>query len=340
MQQKIDAVVLAGNKDASRNFAKRNKNFLKVGGQPILAHVLNALDKVARVRRIFVVGPEAEIADLLASRKAGWQTKVCVMEQKETLLDNAWGAFIESLGEGYREGDEDKSPALQDHAALFLGGDLPLVSSEEINEFLDGCFSKDLDYGAGMTEEAHLNRFYPKDGKPGIEMSYLHLANGSFRLNNLHFVRPFRIGNRTYMQRAYRARYQKQVFNIIRIMKDIFTTPGLGLKPVMIYLMLQCCTLCQALRLRWLLRFIRRHITEEQVTNVANKMLDAHTAVIPTTVGGAAIDVDNEKDLKTINTRYDEFAKLPAKPSPSPSSSPSASAGSSASQQASKPASQ
>ena len=307
MSKPIDAVVVAGTGDASKNFSGVNKNLLPVAGRPVLGRVIDALDGARTIRRIFVVGPSNDLKSLVASCGQAWKTRVQVVQQKETALDNALAGFYASLGPRYRPGDERRDPQVAAHPALIMGGDLPLVSAAEIDEFLTGCASKDIDYGLGLTEEAHLRRFYPAKGKPGIRMAYLHLATGSFRLNNLHFARPFRIGNMPYLQRIDRARYQRELGNMLRIAKDMLV--NLGLRPVLTYLLLQCCVLLQSLGLRRLLAFARRWATEAIVTNAANRMLRTRAAIITTSGGGAAIDVDNERDYQTIEARFKEFTK-------------------------------
>lgn len=309
MTDAIDAVVLAGTGDASKNFAGTNKTLLPVAGRPVLAHVLAALGKARRVRRAFVVGPVAELrAPVDAACKAaglGRRMPVQLVQQTETALDNALAGFYASLGPDYQPGDEQRDARVADHPALIMGGDLPLISAAEVDEFLDACLAKDIDYCLGLTEEAHLKRFYPRAGKPGIEMAYLHLASGSFRVNNLHFARPFRIGNMGYLQRIYRARYQREFGNMARIAMDLLFK--LGLKPMLVYLLLQCCVVFQSLRLKRLLALARRLATEALVTQVANRMLDTRAAIVTTSIGGCAIDIDNERDYQTIQARYRDF---------------------------------
>ena len=309
MSETINVVVLAGNRGASRNFMARNKNLLLVNGRPILVHVLDALQQVERVGRMVVVGSQDEIASLVAgySAECGWQKPMEVIEQKQTLIENGWSGFCHIIGEEVPLGSMPVDKTLQDTRVMFMAGDLPLVTPVEINEFLDGCFRVDADYYCGVTEATNLARFSPYQGKPGLSMAYLHLASGSYRLNNMHLARPFKVGNLTYLQRGYQARYQKQPINILKSIHDLWSTHGLGMKPVFLYLRLQCCVLLQALKLRRLLDWTRRSITQKKVTDLACTILQTRVTAVVTTHAGAAIDVDNQRDYETICLRYDEF---------------------------------
>ena len=309
MIETIDAIVLAGDRSGSRNFAGGNKNFLELAGKPLLLHVIGALNDVAEIARIAIVGPATAISELLQDRQAELRDnlEIIVVEQKDTAYDNFWAAFLQLLGDTYSPGIESTNKRFEDKAVLLVPGDTPLMRADEIREFLGRCAAQDLDYGVGMTEERFLRRFGPKDGTPGIEMNYLHLSSGSFRLNNLHFARPFRVGKREYVERIYEYRYQRQLMNMLRVVKDILLTPGLGLRPVAFYLYAQLATRCFARGYHRLLAMVRQRLTPQKVTRIASILLQANVRIIETSGGGCAIDVDNEKDYETLRLRYDEF---------------------------------
>ncbi len=309
MNQSIDAVVLAGNRGASLNFAGGNKNFLVIEGKPILEHVLDALEHAPLVSRIIVVGPLEDITALIGDKlqSGNWQTPIDVIEQHNTLIENAWHGFTHAIGENVVIGEQPRNAALVEKPVLFLAGDIPLVSSEEISEFLQKSFDSEADYCCGMSEERSMRRFYPTEDKPGVEMAYLHLSTGSYRLNNMHFARPFKMGNLSYVQRVYRARYQKQTLNILKIAGDLFSTEGLGLKAVWLYARLQFCVLLQALRMQGLLQRTRASLSKDDVIDVARILLQARATIVETTRGGAAIDVDNKADFEAICLRFQEF---------------------------------
>jgi GTP:adenosylcobinamide-phosphate guanylyltransferase len=313
MEEPIDAIVLAGDRGGSRNFAGGNKNFLDLAGRPLLAHVISALNDVAQVTRIAIVGPAAAITELLQNEQTGLRDNLetLVIEQKDTAYENFWAAFLCLLGNEYAPGLEASNTDVEDKAVLIVPGDAPLMRASEVKEFLDGCAGRGLDYGVGMTEQRFLRRFGRRDDNPGIEMNYLHLSTGSFRLNNLHFARPFKVRNRQYIERIYEYRYQRQLMNMLRVVKDILLTRGLGFRPVALYLYAQFATHCFARGYHRLLAGVRKRLTPAKVTNIAGILLQTRVQIVETTGGGCAIDIDNETDYETLSQRYHEFTMQP-----------------------------
>lgn len=306
----IDAIVLAGDSGGSRNFAGINKNFLKIADRPLLAHVLAALHDVERITRIAVVGPAVDMARLMEEYGSEFEpvTQILLVDQQDTLYANFWAAFRRLLGDRYTPGAEQHDPELEATAVLVMAGDMPMATTAEIDEFLDGCAGLDADYRVGMTEQRFLARFESRPGKPGIDMRCLHLSTGSFRLNNLHFARPFKIGNRAYLERVYRIRYQNNVANVFASARDIARIQG-GRQALGLYCRAQLALWFRSLQLRRLFDLARRGLTPERATSVAGRLLDATVAIVETTGGGCAIDVDSETDYRTLCTRYEEFAR-------------------------------
>ena len=75
-----DAVLLAGDRGASRTVCGSNKSFLPLNGTPLFIHVLRALGRAELVRRICIVGPHARLEQELREREAAIQEQV-VSEQ-------------------------------------------------------------------------------------------------------------------------------------------------------------------------------------------------------------------------------------------------------------------
>jgi GTP:adenosylcobinamide-phosphate guanylyltransferase len=307
----IDAIVLAGDRGGSRSITGTNKNFLEIDGEPLLARVILALDGVARIERVAIVGPSQEIRAVLAATRPALSgsTGFSVLEQKETAYENFWSAFTHLLGDDYEAGTEHYDKQLAAKPVLVLPGDTPLLAAGEIDEFLDACRDDGLDYGVGMTEEKYLRRFGPASGTPGVVFNYLHLSTGSYRLNNLHFARPFRVQNRDYIERIYRIRYQGQLFNMLQVVLDILRTKGLGLRPIWLYLRLQLALVLNARGRKKSLARVRRNITPEEVTRIACTLLDANVEIVTTTDGRSAVDIDNETDYRTVCERFEEYSR-------------------------------
>ena len=310
VKEPIDAIVLAGDRAASNNFAGMNKLFLKVDGLPLLLHVLSALDDVQRVDRLFVVGPADDIETLLSEGDARLDshTPIHVVEQRNTAYENFWTAFVKSI-DGYQPGLERQDTQVAEKLVLVVPSDMPFVSTAEIDEFLDGCNMAHLDYCIGATAEPNMRRFLPTPDKPGIEMSYLHLDCASLRLNNLHLIRPFSVKHRDYIERAYELRYQKRFFNVALVIWEMFRIPGFGPKAISTYGYYQLSMVFRALGWTKPLQYTRSKVTRAKVTHLSCMLLGARVGIVETSIGGCVIDVDNAADYETIQQRFLEFCQ-------------------------------
>ena len=310
MIEPIDAIILAGDRKGSRDVAGNSKLFLEIAEKPLLMYVIEALDKVERVQRIVIIGPSDPIRDIVLAwgSRLSLDTRIEVLEQRDTAYQNFWAAFVHTLDK-YEPGQEKYDQALLEKPVLVVPADIPLITVGEVDEFLDGATRLPLDYGIGMTASEHLERFYPRGNDPGIEMTYLHLAKSDLRLNNLHFIRPFKVQNRAYIEEIYEFRYQKELLNILRVVLDILRTDGFGLRPVYLYAMLQLSIIFSALNLQRCLKITSARVKKEDMTNYASVMLQAKVVIIETTGGGCAVDVDSERDYLTIDQRFEEYSQ-------------------------------
>lgn len=298
MKEPLDAIVLAGEGGAARPIGEGAKALLPLGGKALLQYVLEALDAMPRIRRIVVVGDKAELDTLVVTLP--FAHTVEVLEQGATAYRNFWAAF------SHLQQNQADDP---DRPVLVLAADTPLISAQELEEFLDRCDLEQLDYCIGMTEERHLARYYPTDTAPGIHMRYLHLADGSLRLNNLHLVKPLRVANRGYIQDIYEFRYQHDLVNILRAARDLLRQPGIGWRALYLYLLLQLAEAGHALGWRSAWHFFRRRVRRAEVTAIASSVLQTRAGIVETTVGGCAIDVDNARDYATLQQRWEEFQR-------------------------------
>ena len=98
-KETLDAVVLAGDRDAYNPVYGENKALLQIEGTPFIAYVISALQRCRYVTRIFVVGPRERIQEALKAGEIGRQgnKEVIVIEQWTSLFENGWNAFLATL---------------------------------------------------------------------------------------------------------------------------------------------------------------------------------------------------------------------------------------------------
>jgi|SRR5579884_508535 len=303
----MNAFVMAGDRGASHHILGMNKALLKLEGAPLFIHVLKALDDVAEIDCIYIIGPQKKIMDEIerALPHTLFLKKIEVLEQKENLIENILAVYTRSLP-GYQEGMDPSRLDHGDPPGLFLPADIPLITSAEIREFIAKSDLKQYDYCLGVTSEEALVPFYPTSDQPGIKMAYIYLREKAYRLNNLHLARPFRLRAGRIVQKMYDHRYQKFLGNRFRIALEILNTP-VRLRGLALYLLAQGAVFFAQAGQPRLSRFFRHPLTLPVIEREVDRFLGTKFKVVETSIGGAALDIDDEASYRTISSRFQEW---------------------------------
>ena len=295
---RVQAVLLAGDRGFSRKVRGQSKAFLEVHGRPMVIHVLEALLHTPEVSEVYVVGDpirlEKAIAEhgslLLAAARA---RPIHIVPQRDTLYQNLWNGFLRSLPPG------DPDPG---HPILAVPADIPLVIPEEFSDFVRQATIVEADYVIGLTPEATLTPFEPCGGAPGVTMAFFSLAEGRFRQNNLHFVRPLQLKNRHYIQDIYETRYQKEFGNMLRLGWRILRKEFRNLWVLGLYLLIHLAAVMDRRGYRRASDRVRSWVSLRTVERAIGAVLNTRCRMVATSFGGAALDIDNDKDLEAAKT--------------------------------------
>ena len=136
-------------------------------------------------------------------------------------------------------------------------------------------------------------------------MAYLHLKEKKYRINNLHLVKPLRIGNRQYIQKMYQYRYQRNIKNVF-----LFGLSLLGKEnPVNLiyYFGLQLGLFFSKCKLEFLADHFRTWIPKRDIELCISHVLKTRFTGMETPFPGAALDIDNDRDFEVIRTRFNEW---------------------------------
>jgi 2-C-methyl-D-erythritol 4-phosphate cytidylyltransferase len=308
--EKVTAIVVAGDKGKSHPVLGRNKAFLEVGGLPIVVRVILALQEAKSVSEIYVVGPKQRLEETFSAIDVV-KKPTHVYEQGFTLYENVWNTFLQTLP-SYREGrslgDIARGPEAET-VVLVIASDMPLLTPAEIDEFVSKCDMGAFDYVVGVTAEEDLKYYYPRDGRKGIHLAYMHFKEGNFRQNNMHMVRPLKIHNRHYIQTMYDLRYQKEFGNIFRLTWEILKREEGSWKALGYYFLLQLSLLFARLRLGFLRDAVRRVTHTDSVIRCISDLLKTRTGYAFTSLGGSALDVDKEREYEAIKARFSEWMR-------------------------------
>lgn len=306
---KFDAIVLAGHGRASKKIMGQNKALMEIEGIPLFCYVLSALQKTPGIENIYIVGPKEVLETKIrkASHFIDGYKKISIVQQKNNLLKTTWGTFLETL-----QKEPNGAQALiknSEKAVLYVAGDIPLVTHHEISEFLSNCEIEKYDYFLGITPEENLKPFYSSDGKKGIRMAYLYARENIYRLNNLHLVKPIKLKKKEYIQDVYKYRYQRKIRNIIRFSLEMFFSGTVG-KSLRLYFMIQLALFSAYMNWSNLNSFFRKKLPKEELESCISKILGTRFVSVETHFGGAALDVDNKKDLEIMKFRFNEWKQF------------------------------
>lgn len=301
MKNVIAAVVLAGDKKGAKAINHDNKAFLMFRGEPLIVHVLRALQATASVGRIVAVGPAERLKSVIESSSLPEADRITVVEQRQNLLENGKAGFVASLGMQY-------SPALfhslrtSEHAdtpALILSCDIPLVTPWEIEELIRSADMSRYDYCPGLTKDDVLKAYYPTDDTPGIRMAYFHLREGRCRHNNLHLVKPLKIHRMVFVEQMYLARYQRKFTNMFRLIMVFLFVGRWMFNATRLYIGLQSArSLYDRYEGGRLYERIRATNRLQSLSRCIGGIMDMKMTGVFTSYGGAVLDIDNAKDLK------------------------------------------
>ncbi len=160
------ALVLAGTaeeNELTRKAGVKNKSFISLGGRILLAYILGVLGEVSEISKIVVVGP---VDDLLPLQK---QYSFEIVPEE--------GSIMKNIHAPYRQG-------LLDGPFLLVTGDVPLLTKEALEDFLQQCSPYDLDFYYPIIPKKSVEKMYPT-----TKRTYVPLKEGTFTGGNIFIAR-------------------------------------------------------------------------------------------------------------------------------------------------------
>jgi len=303
----IDAVVLAGTDSNPRRMIEgQNKAFLEVGGAILVRRVVEALVRAQSIGNVFVVGPGERLRDALD----GIPGETRIVEQTGGLLSNAWGA-IRASEEQYRETHGADDPL---RPLLFISCDLPLISSEAVDDFVERCAIEDSKAEAGysmlsgVAEEASLKQFYGQGGQEGINRPYVNFSDCRVRLANIYVGRPRTLTNQQFLETGFAHRKAEKLKNVIGLVWKFLGQHG-GWRAAWLTLRLQL-TLIASKKQGRLYRWLRSRNRAEDAERSCGDVLGGTVKMVITPYGGLSLDIDNEEDYQVLSQRFDEWNRI------------------------------
>ncbi|MFQ5482672.1 MAG: nucleotidyltransferase family protein [Nitrospinaceae bacterium] len=306
--KRYDAILLAGEGESSYKVYHQHKAFLRLEEKCIVNHVIEALQQVPSIQGIYVIGKKDTLRETLDEDHIDrtFPKPIVLLQQQENLYKNIWHAFLATLPEPVPDTDH-KPSAYHERAVLIVPCDAPLITPHEVEYFIRLADMDRYDHVLGLTPEASLEPFYPRAGEPGIRMAYLHMQGANFRINNLHLVKPLKIGNRGYVQEMYQYRYQRNIRNVIPFaLKLLGRDRRRGYR---FYLGLILSLLFSQLGIKSLVEYFRSWVSKEGLEQWISQGLNTRFNGLEVPFPGAALDIDNEADFEAMRRRFHDWKK-------------------------------
>lgn len=333
--KRVPAIVTAGDSRAAKAVYGKSKVYLEVDGLPLVAHAVRVLQDCPEIDAVWVVGDPKRLEDALGGRS--FRRSLCkplyIVEQQRDLISNAWETYRRILAGDPTRGRDPVTEADLDQEVLYLSGDVPLATPQEISAFVQRAWAHGDDYVIGLCPSESLEVFRPSQpGETGITVAYFNLRDGRFRQNNLHYARPGRIGRRERIEEMYEMRHQRRFWNMSALALRLLLSRVGGFKIAFLFSLMHLAGVADRHGWRRLARMLSRWVTLEINRTTISKILDTRFSFAVTESAGAALDVDTEEEYDAICEKYDEWmaeqrtrsealhgpipARLPAQASP------------------------
>jgi hypothetical protein len=311
----IPAVVTAGDRHAAKAVYGDSKVYLELGGLPLVAHVVAVLQQVPEVSEIWVVGNEERLKSVFErpAVRARISKPLHLVPQFRNLYENAWQTFRRLLPGAGPDGRDPESETDLDQRVLYLPGDLPFATPQEISDFIRKGLDNNCVYTVGLATDESLRDFYPTDaGEPGIRMAYFNFREGRIRQNNLHLVQPARLGNRDYIEKMYEARHQREIWDIVKLAWDLLWMEQGGFSVLYYYALMHTAGVADRRGMPGLADVIRQWIPTARIEKGCGLLLAGSFKMEICEAGGCAIDIDQEDDYDAAKARFDEWKQSQA----------------------------
>ncbi len=310
--QTYDALILAGDRKASRKVKGKNKSLLTIGKRAVLGFVLDGLLGSRYIKDVYIVGPKARIEEAIKpDLKTLKGRKIVVLDQWDNLFENVWNGFLHTVP-GYKEGinpETYRGTPNYDKAVFALSGDIPLLTSYEVDELIENSDLDKYDYMPGITADFSLKYYYPKkrDNRKGIRHAYFHFRDGKVRQNNMHFGKLFRVANKIYIEKMYEFRHQREWKDIIKLAIEILGAEKGSYKTFYYYLILQTCMSLSGMGLGYFSDKLRRFVSLSDVEGSIGLVLGTRIKAVMTSYGGGALDIDSDEEFEAIKENFSDW---------------------------------
>jgi len=279
----MNAIILAGKDAPSREEIKKQKKalevsypgehyfiseeeykpLLKINGQPIVQHVINACKGLRYIDGVFVVGIKSRLEKELEG--------CSIVESCGSLIKNAQRGYSESNSEGN---------------ALFLSCDIPLIRSRHIDEFIADCSRHDNGLFVSVTEQKYLKGYEMQNRR------YFTLKEGNYRWANIFLGNPAKL-NLNKLNRIGGMLYKNRKLSSPSVRRNLIKDLGKEMPLMEVF--------SKLVRYFVVSRFLKdKKLSICELEQMARDYLDIDLKLIETKHYESSLDVDSQEDLDYV----------------------------------------
>jgi len=243
----FNALILAGTKkkgplEITENV--NNKALIMINGRPMIDYIVDVLNNSEIIDQILVVGPKKELHPYIGKKV------------KEIL--NSGNSILENMEIGLNYFNSADS-------LLLLTSDIPLITPEAIDEFLEICTKRKAFIGYPIITKENIVKKYPDTVR-----TYIKMKEGVFCGGNITFIKP------------------DVFFQNKKLIKELFENRKSTWKYAKI------------LGFKFILKFLFKTLTMGEIEKRVTNIIGYNSIAVMVSYPEIMIDLDKPSDLKLI----------------------------------------
>lgn len=243
----FNALILAGTKEKGPlEIAENvdNKALIMLDGRPMIDYIVDALNSSENIDRILVVGPKNELNPYIGKKVDE------ILNPGNSILGNM------EIGLIFFNSTDN---------LLILTSDIPLITHEAIDEFLEICTKRKAYIGYPIITKENIVKKYPE-----TERTYIKMKEGIFCGGNIVFFKP------------------EVFFKNKKLIKELFDNRKSTWRYVKI------------LGLKFILKFLFKTLTLEEIEKRLTGIIGYNSIAAMISYPEIMIDLDKPSDLELI----------------------------------------
>ncbi len=247
----FNAFVLAGTKEKGPleiTANVENKALIMIKDRPIIEYIIDALNNSENIDKILVVGPKDELYPYIGKKVEE------ILDPGNSILENM------EIGLNYFNSENN---------LLLLTSDIPLITSQAIDEFIEKCIEKEADIGYPIITKENIIKKYPETIR-----TYVKMKEGIFCGGNIVFFKP-------------EIFFQKKA-----LIKELFDNRKANWKNAKI------------LGLKFILKFLFKTLTLDEIEKKVTKLVGCKSVAVMVSSPEIMIDLDKLSDLELIQQYF------------------------------------